>query len=61
MIVLLPLVVFIFLHLLFRWMRKGNGGVVGKKVRDSDHWAWQYAMEEKERELDELRKIEPPR
>lgn len=32
---------------------------IGKMLRASDHAAWKYAVEDKERELAELRKAEP--
>jgi hypothetical protein len=32
---------------------------IGKMLRASDHAAWKYAMEEKEDELEQLRRAEP--
>ncbi len=32
---------------------------IGRTLRESDHQAWQFAVEEKERELTELRGYEP--
>lgn len=32
---------------------------IGRALRESDHQAWQYAMEDKQQELDDLRRAEP--
>lgn len=32
---------------------------IGRMLRESDHEAWRYAVEDKERELAELRSVEP--
>lgn len=40
-------------------IRNGGGGSLGKKIRASDHWAWEEAVKDKERELQELKNAEP--
>lgn len=48
-----------FLHYLLRWFREGHGGIIGRKVRWSDRMAWIDAVNKKEHELSELKKMEP--
>ena len=48
----LVIAVFAGLHLLLYWMRKGGGGVVGRRVRQSDYWALQDAIEDKKRDIE---------
>lgn len=44
------------------WLRSGHrGGWLGQRVRDSDWQSWRMAVEDKERELRELRAAEPKR
>lgn len=44
------------------WVRSGaKGGVVGRRIRDSDWQAWRMAMDDAERKLRELRAAEPRR
>ena len=57
--VAIPFLVFIALTCVIAWLRRGNGGDFGQMVRDSDHAAWQYAVEQKEAELRDLREAEP--
>lgn len=52
---LIPIGLFIFLA----WTRRGHGGSIGQAIRNSDHWAWSRAVEEKKRELDDLKRMEP--
>ena len=47
--------------LLFWFRRPHSGGKVGQKIRDSDWHAWNMAVEDKERELDQLKNVEPER
>lgn len=42
------------------WLPRTNTGL-GRTLRESDHAAWQYAVEDKEQELAELRGAEPKR
>lgn len=46
---------------LLLWFRAGHGGSLGRTIRESDHWAWQDAVDEKKRELTELMNAEPSR
>ena len=39
--------------------RRGGGGSFGEKIRESDHWAWREAVKDKERELEQLKSVEP--
>ena len=39
--------------------RNGGGGTLGGKIRASDWWAWNDAMQDKQRELEQLRQAEP--
>lgn len=39
--------------------RPGSCGAIGRKIRQSDWLAWRDAMNEKEQELEQLRKLEP--
>jgi hypothetical protein len=39
--------------------RPGSCGTIGRKIRQSDWLAWRDAMNEKEQELEQLRKLEP--
>lgn len=43
---------------LLYWAGKSDTEV-GRRIRASDHAAWEYAMERKQRELDQLRAAEP--
>lgn len=53
-------IVAVALILALRWLRKpGRGGIVGQRVRSSDHLAWEDAVADKRRELEELLKLEP--
>jgi len=54
-----PIIVAICFLVFFTWIRHGKGGAIGKAIRRSDWLAWHDAVEEKERELAELRKVEP--
>ena len=46
---IIPLALFVFVC----YARKGGGGKIGRKIRSSDHWALEDAIEEKEREIKE--------
>ena len=48
----------IAIYLLLHLLTKSNTRI-GAALRESDHQAWQYAIEDKERELEELRSVEP--
>lgn len=48
------ILIYIVMHLLTK-----SNTRLGQKLRASDHQAWQYAVEDKERELAELRRAEP--
>jgi hypothetical protein len=41
------------------WLRNGHGGNFGEAIRRSDWYAWRDAVEDKERELSELKASEP--
>lgn len=57
-----PIIVAIIMVTLLTWLRSGNkGGKLGQAVRNSDWNAWRMAMDDKERELEELRRVEPQR
>jgi Sec-independent protein translocase protein TatA len=57
-----PVVVAIILIILLNRMRKpGRGGAVGRAIRNSDWHSWKSAVEDKERELAELKAAEPKR
>ncbi len=43
------------------FLRSGHGGKFGQAIRNSDWHAWRFAVEEKERELAELKAAEPSR
>ena len=43
------------------WVRRGHGGRFGTAIRWSDWHAWRRAVEDKQRELAELRAAEPPK
>ena len=47
-------------HFLFNWLSRTDTRV-GNALFDADHEAWCMAVEEKERELAELRGVEPQR
>lgn len=53
------LVVIAGLWLLSNYVSKRRIGRVGRLLNDSDHQAWQFAVEDKENELAELRRLEP--
>lgn len=55
----IPFLTLLGLMAILWWMRKGHGGRLGQAVRDSDHAAWRWAVEEKEAELRALRDSEP--
>lgn len=56
------LVVAVVLYGGLYWLRQGKrGGIIGQRVRDSDWQSWRMAVEEKERELRELRAAQPKR
>ena len=59
MMALAPFIVAAVLFLLLAWMRRGNGGSIGRQVRLSDWHAWRDAVNEKQQELDDLKKVEP--
>ena len=39
--------------------RPGAGGATGKMLRESDHWAWELAVMDQRRKLNELLENEP--
>ncbi|MCK9615997.1 MAG: hypothetical protein M0R48_11005 [Candidatus Omnitrophica bacterium] len=39
------------------WARRGGGGTLGKKIRNSDRWALEDAIAEKKQELEELESL----
>lgn len=46
------------LAILLYWLRQpGNGGIVGRRVRNSDHRALQDAIAEKRHELEQLQTL----
>ncbi len=48
------------LQLLLWWFRQPNkGGEVGRRVRNSDWYAWSMAVKDREQELAELKAVEP--
>jgi hypothetical protein len=56
----LPIAVGLILMSLLAWLRKpGKGGKVGRVIRHSDWLSWQNAVEERERQLEELKRAEP--
>lgn len=56
-----PFVTVIVLYSALLFLRRpGKGGTVGQHIRRSDWLAWRDAMTEKENELNQLRKAEPP-
>jgi hypothetical protein len=55
-----PLIAALILFSALYFLRKpGRGGSLGNRIRNSDWWAWRDAMNDKQRELDELRAAEP--
>lgn len=56
---LIPFIVAAVLILITSWLRRGNGGEFGRRVRRSDWLAWKDAMNEKQQELEDLKKVEP--
>ncbi|MFA5394947.1 MAG: hypothetical protein WC346_02900 [Methanogenium sp.] len=50
---------FIFWLIIVALARNGKGGTLGAKIRTSDWQAWNYAVEDKQRELEQLKSIEP--
>lgn len=55
----IPLIVAGALYLTLAVARNGGCGALGRKIRNSDHWALMDAIAEKEQELAELRKLIP--
>jgi len=53
------IVVLICVVLFVRLARNGGGGEVGRRIRNSDHFAWECAIQEQEEKLRELREAEP--
>lgn len=52
-VVIVAIVLIIALH----WLRKpGRGGAVGRRIRQSDHWAWRDAITERQQMIEELTK-----
>lgn len=56
---MLPIVGALIMYAGLAWMRSGHGGEVGRRIRNSDYWAWEMAVEDKERELAELKRAKP--
>lgn len=55
-----PFLVLILLYsALIYFRRPGRGGKLGHRIRMSDWDAWRDAVNQKQRELDALRKVEP--
>lgn len=51
------LIVAIALIIALHWCRKpGRGGALGRRIRQSDHWAWRDAMADRNRMIEELTK-----
>ena len=66
--IIIPLVLLLFgalawllLYGGFAWILSGCGGKFGQHLRRSDWNSWRMAVEDKERELAELKAAEPPR
>jgi hypothetical protein len=57
--IVLPTVLILFGGL--AWLRSGHGGKFGEAIRNSDWHSWRMAVDEKERELTELKAAEPKR
>ncbi len=54
------LVVFlIFWIVIVALARNGKGGMLGEKIRASNWQAWNDAMQDKQRELEQLKSVEP--
>ena len=58
---LLPVIIALLLYGGLFWIRRNstNGGTFGEMIRQSDHHAWQMAVEDKKRELEGLMESEP--
>ena len=57
--ILVPFIVFGVLNLVLFVSRKRGMGKLGQRIRNSDHWALEDAINEKKQELDELIKLRP--
>jgi hypothetical protein len=60
-VTLLPIGVAIILIAVISYARSGKLGSFGQAIRNSDWHAWNDAMQDKQRELAELREAEPKR
>ena len=49
-LILIPIVLALFVF----WSRRGGGGKLGAKIRNSDRWCLEDAIEEKKQEIAEL-------
>lgn len=54
---IIPFLVFAGLSAIIYSARNGGMGKLGRKIRNSDHWALEDAITEKQQELDELIKL----
>lgn len=54
----IPLIIGVVFYVVIQLLPKTNTRI-GEALRRSDHAAWQYAVEDKERELTELKQAEP--
>jgi hypothetical protein len=56
----IPVIIWlIFILTYLSWVRKGHGGWLGNKIRQSDWHCWNEAIKEKQLELEELLKTKP--
>ena len=56
----IPIIIGIVLLVALRWLRKEDrGGSFGQAIRNSDWHAWRSAVTDKEKELAELKEVEP--
>ena len=51
-----PIIFAVFAVIFLSWVRRGHGGKMGLAIRRSDWHAWKMAVEDREKELLELRR-----